>query len=75
MEQTRYRYETKKYWDGSCGRCEPCLFVCEATVIGLLHHDDNQLIKPQHGSNGTLPAQPQTLLSPPPQGGEGGDLG
>ena len=31
-----------------------CLFVCEVIVIGLLHHDDNQLIKRWRWSNGTI---------------------
>ena len=38
------------------------MFVCKVAVIGLLHHDDNQLIKSCHWSNGTILVRVTTRL-------------
>ena len=38
------------------------MFVCKVAVIGLLHHDDNQLIKSCDWSNGTILVQLTTRL-------------
>ena len=38
------------------------MFVCEVAVIGLLHHDDNQLIKSCDWSNGTILVRVTTRL-------------